>query len=360
MSDRDAAPVRDLAAILESCLVEVEDGASPEECLARRPDVPGEVESLLRTAMGLRGVLQVEPSPGRTAAVRARVLAAASEARSAAGRQRRPWPLVRLLPPVLASILALAMMTAFTVNASAGAVPGDALYPVKRTAERLHLAATLDAEDRAALHVEFSRRRLEEAQRLDAGGREVGAGLLADLARELEAGARGQEQGRLSRDGAVKLATVARSARGFVMSARGRLPGEAAARLLDVASRIDEPDGDERGGGGAQESRRDPDDGGTATPVPSGAVPTPEGDHEDGDGRPDPASSGSGDDRDGGEDAGSVSPIAPDDVTGADDLEPPGEEEDGSDDDDPEDRAPAATLPAPEQPDEEPGEQDDS
>lgn len=55
--------------------------------------------------------------------------------------------------------------------ASQDAIPGDPLYPVKITLERVEMVATLDLAEEIRLHAEFARTRLIEAQELVLEGR---------------------------------------------------------------------------------------------------------------------------------------------------------------------------------------------
>jgi hypothetical protein len=77
--------------------------------------------------------------------------------------------------PRLAVSLAIAFLFFLSgtglVNASGGALPGDDLYPVKRTWEDVRLLLVLNPESRAELEYEFERERLQEIDKLLAEGR---------------------------------------------------------------------------------------------------------------------------------------------------------------------------------------------
>jgi hypothetical protein len=77
--------------------------------------------------------------------------------------------------PRLATSLAIALLLVFSgtglVRASDGALPGDHLYPVKRTWEGVRLALVFDPGIREELEVEFEQERLEEVDELLAEGR---------------------------------------------------------------------------------------------------------------------------------------------------------------------------------------------
>ena len=59
-----------------------------------------------------------------------------------------------------------------TVNASFGSVPGDLLYPVKLTTERVQLVIASSSDQRARLHAEFASRRLDEVMDISSSNRE--------------------------------------------------------------------------------------------------------------------------------------------------------------------------------------------
>jgi hypothetical protein len=57
----------------------------------------------------------------------------------------------------------------FTVNASFNSLPGDALYPIKLTAEKVQLTLNTDERAKLAMEIEFAGRRIEELNRVNAG-----------------------------------------------------------------------------------------------------------------------------------------------------------------------------------------------
>jgi hypothetical protein len=72
------------------------------------------------------------------------------------------------------------------VAASSNALPGDALYGVKRAVERISLAMHRDPVGRAALHLQLAKTRLDEIQALIDAGRDPG-GDVGDFEAELSA-----------------------------------------------------------------------------------------------------------------------------------------------------------------------------
>ena len=77
---------------LAECLDSVESGDSIEECLARHPELARELEPLLRTAVGLQQLFEVDPRPSFQRAARQRFITAAL-------RPQRPRLVVVPTPP---------------------------------------------------------------------------------------------------------------------------------------------------------------------------------------------------------------------------------------------------------------------
>jgi hypothetical protein len=162
---------------LETCLKALEQGAELEACLALFPSLADELRPLLMAASQARsGAVTAVPE----AVVRrgkARVLQAAAEMREQ-GSRRAVFPLFRLRSaPVggrfirlaLASLAVLVfVLTGGTglVNASDKAIPGDRLYPVKRSWEGVRLFLVTDPAAKARLEGEFDNERVQEIETL--------------------------------------------------------------------------------------------------------------------------------------------------------------------------------------------------
>ncbi|MBC7224822.1 MAG: hypothetical protein H5T59_11210, partial [Anaerolineae bacterium] len=81
--------------------------------------------------------------------------------------RRRGW--VWAWQPVAAALLVVMLLAGFvggTVYASAGALPGDTLYPIKRFNEQIQLTFTFGEVTRARLREELAERRREEARQV--------------------------------------------------------------------------------------------------------------------------------------------------------------------------------------------------
>ena len=72
----------------------------------------------------------------------------------------------RLIVTLLAAAISVLLLTGSAVAASAGALPGQLLYPVKRAVEKIDLALHGDAASQARLHLQFAQRRLDELSTL--------------------------------------------------------------------------------------------------------------------------------------------------------------------------------------------------
>jgi hypothetical protein len=79
-------------------------------------------------------------------------------------------PLRRLVSSLAILLLLIASGTSL-VGAASTSLPGDDLYPVKRSWERLQLTLTLDGETRTLLEVDHENERIEELRELFAGNR---------------------------------------------------------------------------------------------------------------------------------------------------------------------------------------------
>jgi hypothetical protein len=169
--------------LLDRCISAMLDqGRGAEDCLAEYPAERPELEPLLGLAARLKtaGSLQASPDFKATAAVRLQALADAqipvrrstlrlpaflgglgSDHPAAMRRnQPRPSPLA-LFAGLLLAVLILASVGA--VVASAQALPGDLLYPIKRAGESVQLSLAQGQASQADLYLQFADRRMSEA-----------------------------------------------------------------------------------------------------------------------------------------------------------------------------------------------------
>lgn len=81
---------------------------------------------------------------------------------------------VRVTAAALLAAVVVLLGAGSAVAASANTLPGDALYGVKRTVERISLAMHRDPIERAELHLQFAQARLNELTQLITDGRDAG------------------------------------------------------------------------------------------------------------------------------------------------------------------------------------------
>lgn len=160
----------DFAAKLERCLEALNEGRNPQRILRGYPQDREQLINLIRVA-GEVSQLEV-PGPEPAFKLRTRNLMLASAARRrAATRPARGWfqrPVFRL---ATALALSLTLVGGGLIAASAQSLPGNPLYGVKRGAEQVQLALTLEPAANARLRLDVAHRRLVEAQQLGSQGR---------------------------------------------------------------------------------------------------------------------------------------------------------------------------------------------
>lgn len=159
--------------VLEVCIQEIEKGTDIDTVLARYPKYAEELRPILETSVQAIRLASLGPSPEVERRGRAKVLQYAARMREArALPSRRLWsvPLRRVLVS-LAVITMLFLGSNRLVHAASGTLPGDNLYPVKRTWEDVRVLLTFDLHSREALEIEHENERLEELYELFAEGR---------------------------------------------------------------------------------------------------------------------------------------------------------------------------------------------
>jgi len=154
--------------ILARCLADVESGrATVEDCLGRYPRLEGELRPLLEIALSIRPV-GVPASEEFKERVRRRLVETMrTDAVNASARlSRRHRFAMRVATGVAGALVIGTLATTGTVYAAQTSLPGDALYPVKTTAEHVQLTLTLNHEQKAFLHLKLAQRRIDEVAAL--------------------------------------------------------------------------------------------------------------------------------------------------------------------------------------------------
>ena len=154
--------------VLELCLQELENGADLETLLARYPDLVDELHPLLTTAVHARQMAVSAPSDEVVRRNRAKLLQHAAQAREQLQTTQKKS--VAFQRSWATALLGLAMLLLFSawnvVSASAQAIPGDGLYPVKRWWEQVRLTYTFNASQRDQLASAIEAERLAEIEQL--------------------------------------------------------------------------------------------------------------------------------------------------------------------------------------------------
>lgn len=159
---------------LETCLEQIENGAEIESVLQNYPDLADELRPILEASLGAKKLSAPEPSADVVRKNRAKILRRAAELRESKVMPavRLNWlvPLRRLVSTLAILVLVFASGTSL-VGAASTSLPGENLYPVKRSWESLQLLFTFNAKFREALEVEHENERIEELRELLADGR---------------------------------------------------------------------------------------------------------------------------------------------------------------------------------------------
>ena len=162
--------------VLEICLQELENGADLEfvleSVLAQYPDLVGELRPILKASVQARAMAVPVPSPDAVRRGRAKLLQHASQM-----REQKAAPRKRMIPLFQRLAISFSLTAVFLasgtglVGASSSALPGEHLYPVKRSWEDVRLFFTFNPDRRGLLASEFESERLTEVGELLTKGR---------------------------------------------------------------------------------------------------------------------------------------------------------------------------------------------
>jgi Domain of unknown function (DUF5667) len=160
---------KELYETLEMCLQALETGSDLESVLKRFPETANDLRPLLEVSQQARLLAISEVPATALRRGKARVLKYATRTRTSGFKSRKRWLLFAF--PRLAISLAAALIFFLAsgtglVRASNGALPGDNLYPVKRTWEDVRLLLVFNPEGRETLQSEFEQERLQEVDKL--------------------------------------------------------------------------------------------------------------------------------------------------------------------------------------------------
>jgi hypothetical protein len=180
----------DLDAALDQCLTWLGEGKDLKSCLDRYPEYAVELRPLLEVALDVARVRVPAASLEARAAGQRRMLAAMAQRQE---RWARAIPAVLFLKQTFGSILpgrpgslrpawqlAAVIFTVLlfaggwlTVSASAGSLPGDALYPVKLASQKAQLALVFNPDRQRLLADQFETQKRQDVQAVLEGRRQV-------------------------------------------------------------------------------------------------------------------------------------------------------------------------------------------
>jgi hypothetical protein len=155
-----------LEEILDICLEEMKRGKSMENCLKGYPRYAKELEPLLTMALRVEKIPQPEPRKEAMDVMLVRMgeaLVEQPERRAVFGKSfLRPFIEKPILVRALATILVVIVAVWSMGMISSRSIPGDLLYPVKTTSEKVRFSLTRNVDGKVSLRLEFADTRLEE------------------------------------------------------------------------------------------------------------------------------------------------------------------------------------------------------
>jgi hypothetical protein len=173
-----------LSKILDECIGRIWAGeATIEECLRMYPEHAKQLAPMLALAVNAHASMAPQkPKPGYVKASRQRISKRLSkQLQNSAARRVTRKPLWKLKPAqtFLSLMLALSVLAVGlgVIQASAAALPGDALYGLKLGLERAQLALSLHPSSDIELLTRRADTRLDELQNLVGEGKGEGAGV---------------------------------------------------------------------------------------------------------------------------------------------------------------------------------------
>lgn len=154
--------------VLEICLQEIENGADVDTVLFRYPEHAEELRPILGASVQAGMLAAPDPSAEVMHRGRAKILQRAAQLREAQSQpSHRFWTVsLRRALVSLAVIAVFFISSTSLVRAASTTLPGDNLYPVKRTWEDVLVLLTFNIQARQALQVEHENERLNELSEL--------------------------------------------------------------------------------------------------------------------------------------------------------------------------------------------------
>ncbi len=165
--------------ILDNCINLIKHGEeNVDGCLARYPEYSEELKSLLNIFIATGRVPKPKPSAQFKHETRERLLKRAKSIRtsSLSLNQIKRKKFLSLKPAfvqIAAMVLIVVLLSGGAAMASTNSLPGDLLYPLKITTEKVQLSLAFTEMTKARLHLKFAERRLEEVKILTYDRKEV-------------------------------------------------------------------------------------------------------------------------------------------------------------------------------------------
>jgi hypothetical protein len=157
--------------VLNESLDRLFKGEALDRILADYPDLVKELEPLLRTAGASRAFSQIQPRPDFKSRARYEFLAAARELEAKPRRRSLfHWRWQSAWSISLAAVVLVVLAGAGTVAASISSLPGQSLYKVKITTEKVQLAFAFSDVTKTELNAKFANRRTIEIEDLATTG----------------------------------------------------------------------------------------------------------------------------------------------------------------------------------------------
>ena len=156
---------------LENCLQSLEQGQDLDSVLARYPKLAEELRPMLEASLLARTSSDHTIQIGAQRRGRARLMQRAAEMREAKRSRRRMIPMFSRWAITFGVAGALFLSSTGLVSASSGTLPGDQLYPVKRTWEDVRLLFVFNPQGRNILESQYEQERLNEIDELLMKGR---------------------------------------------------------------------------------------------------------------------------------------------------------------------------------------------
>lgn len=181
--------------IFNRCLRLINKGYSVEYCLGKYNRYRGELEEYLNIISNLKNIKNIEPEGKNTRSILERIYSSVSNGAEQDEHEIKSNAIVphysmraSFLKPVTVFVMVLVLaIFSFTgtVYASQDSLPGENLYPVKRTAENIQLFFYPESK-KGQLHFNFLNNRIYEASTLMEADKDGNAELIKELLLEVD------------------------------------------------------------------------------------------------------------------------------------------------------------------------------